>query len=196
MITHYHDHPGYIQALAGTIRRHWEQTGQGERLLFSFHGLPKRYLLAGDPYHCQCHKTARLVAEHLGLQEEKWQVAFQSRFGREEWLKPYTDHTLREWAETGIKGIDVVCPGFATDCLETLEEVAQRNRELFLQAGGKEYHYIPALNEEPAHISVLAELVEQHIQGWPEAEQGQDPGIVMQMAEESRRRATALGAER
>ncbi|ADE14228.1 ferrochelatase [Nitrosococcus halophilus Nc 4] len=195
MITQYHDHPGYLEALVETIRRSWEEAGRGERLLFSFHGLPKRYLLAGDPYHCHCHKTARLLAERLGLKEGEWQVAFQSRFGREEWLKPYTDHLLREWAEGGVKRVDIVCPGFATDCLETLEEIDQRNRELFLEAGGKEYHYIPALNDEPAHIRALADLVEQHIQGWPEASSVWDEEAVTQAAKISRQQALALGAK-
>lgn len=196
MITHYHDHPGYLQALEKTVRRSWEQAGRGERLLFSFHGLPKRYLLAGDPYHCQCHKTARLLAERLKLKEGEWHIAFQSRFGREEWLKPYTDHLLREWAEAGVGRVDVICPGFATDCLETLEEIDQQNRKLFLQAGGKEYHYIPALNDEFVHIKALADLVEQHIQGWPVEDPGGDQLTLVQAAEKSRQRAVALGAAR
>jgi ferrochelatase len=195
MITHYHDNPGYLQALVETIRRSWEEVGRGERLLFSFHGLPKRYLLAGDPYHCQCHKTARLLAERLGLEEGEWQVAFQSRFGREEWLKPYADHLLRDWAESGVKRVDVVCPGFAVDCLETLEEIALRNRELFLRAGGKEYHYIPALNDAPDHIRALADLVEQHIQGWPGAGLGWNQDAALRASEISRQRAVALGAK-
>lgn len=196
MITHYHDHPAYLQALEETIRRSWEQVGRSERLLFSFHGLPKRYLLAGDPYHCQCCKTARLLAERLQLKEEEWAIAFQSRFGREEWLKPYTDHLLREWAGAGVERADVICPGFAVDCLETLEEIEQQNRKFFLQAGGKEYHYIPALNDEPAHLRALANLVEQHIQGWPEADPHRDQEALAQAAEKSRQRAMALGAVR
>ncbi|BAW79834.1 ferrochelatase [Candidatus Nitrosoglobus terrae] len=191
MITHYHDHPGYLQALAESIRRSWQDIGRGERLLFSFHGLPKRYLLAGDPYHCFCHKTARLVADQLGLEEGSWQVAFQSRFGREEWLKPYADHLLREWAKTGVKRVDVVCPGFAVDCLETLEEMAQRNRELFLRAGGEEYRYISALNDNPSHICALADLIEQHTQGWANADSKES---IMEAAKMSYQRAIAFGA--
>lgn len=192
MITHYHDNPGYLQALEVTVRRSWEEAGRGDRLLFSFHGLPKRYLLAGDPYYCQCHKTARLLAERLDLKEGEWQVAFQSRFGREEWLKPYADHLLYEWAKAGVKRVDVLCPGFAVDCLETLEEMAQRNRELFLQAGGEAYYYIPALNDDLSHIRALADLIEQHTQGWID-NQGEDRA--MQAAEISRQRAIALGAK-
>ncbi|KFI22814.1 ferrochelatase [Nitrosococcus oceani] len=195
MIAQYHDHSGYLEALAETIRRSWKEAGRGERLLISFHGLPKRYLLAGDPYHCQCQKTARLLTERLGLKEGEWQIAFQSRFGREEWLKPYADHLLQAWAEAGIKRVDVVCPGFAVDCLETLEEMAQRNRELFLRAGGEEYRYIPALNDEPAHICALTDLVEQHIQGWSEADLGGGREATGQAAERSRQRALALGAK-
>jgi len=130
-ITHYHDDSGYLDALANNIRAvRVEQPG--ERLLFSFHGLPKRNLLAGDPYHCQCHKTARLVAERLGLDAGQWAVAFQSRFGRAEWLQPYTSALLTDWAKAGIKTVDVVCPGFAADCLETLEEIAVENRLTFM----------------------------------------------------------------
>jgi ferrochelatase len=195
MITHYHDDPGYLQALVESIRRSWKEVGRGDRLLFSFHGLPKRYLLAGDPYHCHCHKTARLLAERLELEEGEWQVAFQSRFGREEWLKPYADHLLRDWAEAGVKRVDVLCPGFAVDCLETLEEIALRNKDLFLQAGGEEYHYIPALNDEPFHIRALADLVEQHTQGWSGAGLDWNRDAAVHTAEMSRQRAVALGAK-
>ena len=169
MINHYHDDPGYIKALADSIRESWNERTPAERLLFSFHGIPKRYLLQGDPYHCECLKTARLVAESLQLPQDRWYVAFQSRFGREEWLKPYADHTLRQWAAQGVKSVDVVCPGFAADCLETLEEVAMVNRDIFLQAGGKNYHYIAALNDRDAHIEALCELLKKHLCGWLEA---------------------------
>lgn len=168
MINHYHDDAAYIDALANTVREAWRARDPAERLLFSFHGIPKRYLLLGDPYHCECHTTARLVAERLELPADRWQVAFQSRFGREEWLKPYTDHTLQDWAKSGIKSVDVLCPGFSADCLETLEEIAMENHGLFLEAGGRSYHYIPALNDRPDHIEALAKLVERHTQGWPE----------------------------
>lgn len=164
-ITQYYEQPNYINALANQIKRHWQTHGQSEQLLFSFHGLPKRFFLAGDPYYCHCQKTARLVATQLNLNEKSWQVVFQSRFGREEWLKPYIDETLHSLAKT-TRRVDVICPGFAADCLETLEEINHTYRNLFLQSGGTEFHYIPALNAEPEHIQVLFDLVMQHTQGW------------------------------
>ncbi len=163
----YYDEPAYVHALANSIREHWERNGRGERLLFSFHGLPKRYADAGDPYAAQCAVTARRVAEVLELADDAWFLAFQSRFGREEWLQPYTDHTLVDWAKGGVASVDVVCPGFAADCLETLEEIAQQNRDLFLQSGGKAFHYIPALNDRHDHMRFLADLIARHLQGWP-----------------------------
>jgi protoporphyrin/coproporphyrin ferrochelatase len=196
MISHYHDHPGYIGALAESIREHWDSHGRAERLLFSFHGIPKRVFLAGDPYHCECLKTARLLAEHLQLPDGRWQVAFQSRFGREEWLTPYTDRTLRAWAQGGLKSVDVVCPGFSADCLETLDEIARENRHIFLSTGGESYRYIPALNERPQHIQALADLVMLHSRGWPEAEADWDASEAAAAATASRGRALALGAPR
>ncbi|HWQ93945.1 MAG TPA: ferrochelatase [Gammaproteobacteria bacterium] len=193
MINHYHDDTGYISAVANSIREAWRNRPPAERLMFSFHGLPKRYLLQGDPYHCECHKTARLIAEQLNLPEDRWQVAFQSRFGREEWLKPYADHTLQEWAKAGVKSADVVCPGFSADCLETLEEVAMQNRDIFLNAGGESYHYIPALNDHPEHIKALVHLIELHTQGWPELNANADQQS--RDAEMSKRRALDLGAK-
>lgn len=166
MIQHYHDHPAYIAALAASIRDYQQQHGSAEKLLFSFHGLPERYLYAGDPYFCECHKTARLVAQQLQLVEGQWAVSFQSRFGREEWLKPYTDKLLMEWGQQGVGSVQVCCPGFAADCLETLEEIAVENRDYFLHAGGKEFHYIPALNSSPTHIQLLTQLVQQHASDW------------------------------
>jgi ferrochelatase len=195
-VNRYGDDAGYIQALRERIERHWSGHGRGERLLFSFHGLPRRCLLQGDPYHCQCHGTARRLAEALGLDETRWRVAFQSRFGREEWLRPYTDQVLRDWAGEGVRSVDVVCPGFAADCLETLEEIAMQNRAVFLQAGGERFAYIPALNDEPAHIQALSELVMRHMQGWPELEAGFDPARREAAAQAARRRALAMGAER
>lgn len=167
-VTHYHDEPGYIAALARSVESHWKKHGRAEKLLFSFHGIPKHYFEAGDPYHCECHKTARLVAESLGMDEGQWQVTFQSRFGPREWLKPYTDETLRELAEKGIKNVSVICPGFSSDCLETLEEINIQYRALFLTSGGEEFTYIPALNDQPAHIDMIYSLVQKHCQGWPE----------------------------
>ena len=166
MINHYHDHPDYIGALASSIRHFQKQHGEPEQLLFSFHGLPKRYLLAGDPYYCECHKTARLVAQRLQLEESAWQVTFQSRFGREEWLQPYTDHTLQALPGAGIKHVQLVCPGFSADCLETLEEINMQNREIFLQAGGEQFDYIPALNDHTDHIKMLTRLVCEHTGNW------------------------------
>jgi ferrochelatase len=166
MINDYHDDSGYIEALAGRIREHWKKHGQAERLLFSFHGLPKRYATAGDPYPDQCQRTAALVAQALELPQSRWHLSFQSRFGPEEWLKPYTDHTLQSWGREGVKSVDVVSPGFSADCLETLEEIAIQNREFFLKAGGETYRYIPALNDGADHMQVLADLVARHCQGW------------------------------
>jgi len=168
VINHYHRHPGYIESLAASVREHWGRHGMPERLIMSFHGVPKRYLLNGDPYHCECHVTARLVAERLGLPEGRWMVTFQSRFGREEWLKPYTDETLKALPGQGVRRVDVLCPGFSADCLETIEEIDGENREYFLHAGGSEYHYIPALNDREDHLDALADLITQHAQGWPE----------------------------
>lgn len=165
-ISHYHDNHGYINALVASIQRYWGEHGRPDKLLMSFHGIPKRTFLAGDPYFCECQKTGRLVAEQLNLQDEQWQVVFQSRFGREEWLQPYTDKTLEALGQAGTGRVDVVCPGFSADCLETLEEINQQNREFFLTAGGKAFHYIPALNADAAHIDALADLIELNLAGW------------------------------
>ncbi len=161
----YADDPVYIDAIATSIRERWQSQGQ-EHLLFSFHGIPRRYLLAGDPYHCQCQKTARLVAQALGLQQQQWSLSFQSQVGREEWLKPYTDQLLLQYANSGPKRLTLVCPGFATDCLETLEEIAIRNRALFLQNGGEYYDYVPALNASEAQLRLLENLIERHTKDW------------------------------
>lgn len=195
-VNHYHDAPGYVQALAARIRKFWNSHGQAARLLFSFHGLPRRNVLAGDPYFCECHKTARLVAEALQLPEARWQVAFQSRFGRARWLEPYTIELLRDWGGGGVKNVDVVCPGFAADCLETLEEIAQLNRDAFLRAGGERFQYIPALNDCPEHIEFLADLVLRHTAGWPETADAGDDEPAHTAAEASRQRALARGAPR
>ncbi len=162
----YHDHPDYIAALAASIRAYWQQHGRPDRLLFSFHGIPRRYFLAGDPYHCLCHKTARLVAEQLGLEEGDWKLAFQSLFGREEWLRPYTSDTLKAWGGEKLGKVHVVCPGFAADCLETVDEIAVENRHVFASAGGGEFHYIPALNASAAHIEALSAIVGETLGDW------------------------------
>lgn len=166
MVNHYHDDAGYIDALVDSIRRHWDKEGRAEKLLFSFHGIPRDYFDAGDPYSCECQKTVRLVIEKLGLEENEWLLAFQSRFGPREWLQPYTDITLSEWGSSGVKSVDVICPGFSADCLETLEEIDMQNRAFFLEAGGEKFSYIPALNDDPAHISALGEIILQHCRGW------------------------------
>ena len=159
MINSYHDDPGYIAALTASIRAHWAQHGQPHKLLFSFHGLPRDYVLAGDPYADECRASACLTAAALELDEARWAVAFQSRFGPREWLQPYTDQLLQEWGASGIAHVQVVCPGFSADCLETLEEIALLNRDFFLDAGGKEFSYIPALNDRPDHIAALCDIM-------------------------------------
>jgi ferrochelatase len=164
--THYHDHPAYIAALVKSVQQYWQEHGQAQRLLFSYHGEPRRYLDEGDPYHCQCHKTTRLVATALGLDESQYGTVFQSRFGREEWLRPYTDETLQQLPQQGITRVQVICPGFAADCLETLEEIGVENRDYFLQAGGEQYGYIPCLNSDDDHIEALAQLVLEEMAGW------------------------------
>jgi protoporphyrin/coproporphyrin ferrochelatase len=169
-INQYHDEPRYIAALANQIRAYWQTHGKPERLLFSFHGIPQRYFMAGDPYYCQCQKTARLTAEALSLAKDEWFVAFQSRFGKEEWLRPYTNETLETWGKEGPHKIDVICPGFSADCLETIEEMAEENFEVFMHAGGKQYRYIPALNDDPDHIEMLAALTHRHMAGWQQSE--------------------------
>ncbi|HFC53815.1 MAG TPA: ferrochelatase [Gammaproteobacteria bacterium] len=169
----YHDDAGYVRSLANSIREQWERRGtRPDRLLFSFHGIPRKGWLDGDPYPEQCHATARLVARQLGLDDEAWQVAFQSRFGRAEWVTPYTDETLRGWGEQGVAAVDVICPGFAADCLETLEEIGEENRRRFLEAGGRSYHYIPALNTREDHMEALAALARRHMRGWVDAREG------------------------
>lgn len=165
-VSHYHDFDPFIQAAATRIREHWQQHGRADRLLFSYHGVPKKYLLNGDPYHCECHKTSRLLAQALELGDDEWQTTFQSRFGREEWLKPYTDETLKAMPGQGIKSVQVFCPGFSADCLETIEEIGEENREYFMHAGGERYEYISALNDRPEHIDALATLVEKNLTGW------------------------------
>jgi len=162
----YHDDAGYIEALADSVRSHWQRNGRGEHLLMSFHGIPQRYVQAGDPYYCQCLKTARLLAAALDLAPEDWSAAFQSRFGKAPWVQPYTDQRIRALAQEGVENLDVICPGFAADCLETLEEVALRYGADFVAAGGTALRYVPALNAEPAHIDALAGIVSRNLEGW------------------------------
>ncbi len=165
-INHYHDHPSYIQALADNISAFWKQNGRGEKLLMSFHGIPERSLKLGDPYHCECHKTARLLAEALSLGKDEYIVTFQSRFGKAKWLEPYTEPTAKLLGEKGIKNLDIVCPGFTSDCLETIEEIGMEVKETFLNAGGNQFNYIPCLNDSPQWIEALSTIVDENTSGW------------------------------
>lgn len=186
-IRHFHDDPAYIGALEQSVREFWMKRGQPEVLVISFHGVPRRSLELGDPYHCECQKTGRLLAEALGLEPAQYRVTFQSRFGRAEWLKPYTAETLVELGARGVDRVDVICPGFVSDCLETLEEIAIEGKEIFLKAGGREFHQVPCLNDRHDWIEALTGLIERNLAGWtsrPSAEQ----------RVESRRRAVAAGA--
>lgn len=167
LVNDYHDDPGHIEALAAGIEHWWAEHGRGDKLLLSFHGIPARYAGLGDPYARQCHATARLLRARLGLDEAQCLLSFQSRVGRETWLSPYTDITVRRLAGEGVKRLDVACPGFAVDCLETLEEIAMQNRDFFAAAGGESLRYIPALNDSPGQVRSLAALARRHLQGWP-----------------------------
>lgn len=188
LLKHFHDHDAYIQALAALVRRHWERNDRGAKLVMSFHGLPRSTLERGDPYHCECHKTARLLAEALGLATGEWVLTFQSRFGRTEWLQPYTEPTLIELARTGNRRVDVVCPGFVSDCLETLEEIGIGGKQAFLTHGGGEFHLLPCLNESPEWIAALDILASQNL--WPAGTSSPDE------RQRSQVRATSLGATR
>lgn len=192
-IKHYHDHPAYIAALADSVRKYWMTHGQPDKLLMSFHGIPRRSLDLGDPYHCECHKTARLLAEALDLDRERYAVCFQSRFGRAEWLKPYFAPMLEQLGKQKTKRVDVICPGFSSDCLETLEEIAIEGKATFLNAGGGEYHYIPALNENDPWLHALSDLAAQHLQGW--VDQALSPAERKSALEQSRQRAMLMGAK-
>lgn len=187
-VNQYHDNDGYVDALCNSIKEAWDTRDAPEKLLFSFHGTPKRFLLTGDPYYCQCQKTARLVAEKMGFNDEQWQVTFQSIFGREEWLNPYTIETLRELGKQGTGSVDVICPGFSADCLETIEEIEEENRDAYLESGGKNYNYIPALNDRPDHIEALASIIKQHTAGWSQINPAFDGAA-------TQKRATEKGAE-
>lgn len=165
-IMHYHDFSPFIEAAAQRIEKHWDVHGRADKVLFSYHGIPLRYLKNGDPYHCECYKTSRLLAERLGLGEDEYLTTFQSRFGREEWLQPYTDMTMKALPGKGVKSVQVFCPGFSADCLETVEEIGEENREYFMESGGERYEYISALNAESGHIDALTQLIENNLQGW------------------------------
>jgi ferrochelatase len=184
-VTHYHDRPDFIAALAHKVEAHWQAHGKADKLIMSYHGIPRRYLTNGDPYHCECYKTSRLLAEALGLEKNQYMTTFQSRFGREEWLKPYTDETLKGLPAQGVKSVQMICPGFSADCLETIEEIGVENRDYFMQAGGERYEYIAALNSDTKHIEVLLAMVSENIEGWIA---DQDPKLRGELAK-------ALGAE-
>ncbi len=188
-INHYHDHPAYIQALAERVRAHWAKHGQADRLVMSFHGVPERTLHLGDPYHCECYKTARLLGEALGLNKAQYMVTFQSRFGKAKWLEPYTEPTLIALAKEGIKRVDLICPGFTSDCLETLEEISQEAQEAYLHAGGEVFHYIPCLNDSHTWVQGVHALCQSHMGGWTLHQT--DP----KQLQISRQEALALGAK-
>ncbi len=166
-VQRYHDHPGYIEALAQTVEQHWQQHGRAQKLFLSFHGVPERTNELGDPYRDECYATGRLLAQRLGLREEQYVLTFQSRFGNAKWLEPYTEPTLVELAKQGLESVDIMCPGFTSDCIETLEEINQEAREAFEHAGGKDYRFISCLNDHPTWIGALHEIAQQHLQGWP-----------------------------
>ena len=189
-VNRYHDDAGYIDALAASIERHWKTNGRAQQLVMSFHGIPERSLHLGDPYHCECFKTARLLAARLALTPEQYKVTFQSRLGRAKWLQPYTEPTLIAMAQSGVKRVDVICPGFTSDCLETLEEINMEGREAFLHAGGQEFHYIPCLNDDTQWITALCELTQTQLAGWPTQRAPDTQALAA-----SRAAALALGAK-
>lgn len=191
-VKHFHDHPAYIAAIAKQINEYWMTHGRPDKLVLSFHGVPRFTLDRGDPYHCECQKTARLVAQALGLREEAWTIAFQSRFGRAKWLEPYTIDVVTALGRKKTGRIDVFCPGFVSDCLETLEEIGVENRAAFLSAGGREFHHIPCLNERHEWIQALARIAVDNLHGWASTEF--DAAAAQGAAESSKARAIALGA--
>jgi len=186
-ISHYHDNSTYIDAVVETIQQHWQKHGRADKLILSYHGMPQRYLEQGDPYHCECHKTTRLIVEKLGLSKDEYITSFQSRFGKEPWLQPYTDETLKALPGQGVKSVQVICPGFSSDCLETIEEIGGENMHYFMDAGGERYEYIPCLNAHANHINMMVQLVEAHAKDWL-AEQEED-------GNECAERAKELGAK-
>ena len=192
----FHDHPAYIKAIAKNVLAEWMKIGRPnfatDKLLMTFHGLPKFHLDKGDPYHCQCHKSARLIAEELGVKKDDYVVTFQSRFGKTEWLQPYTDKTLEKLGRAGCKRVDVICPGFAADCLETLEEIAMEAKETFLHAGGKTFNYIPVANDTQAFVGALTEIARENLVGW--VSETWDKDAAKRDGELSAQRAKALGA--
>ncbi|MFT4635449.1 MAG: ferrochelatase, partial [Chitinophagales bacterium] len=158
-VSDYYRFDNYIKAVGDSIAQHWEKHGRNQKLVMSFHGVPQKYITKGDPYQSQCANSAQRIADYLKLKNDEWQLVFQSRFGAEEWLQPYCDKTLQSYPEQGIKSVDMVCPGFSADCLETLEEIAGENKEYFMQAGGENYSYITCLNDSDDHAQLMAEIV-------------------------------------
>jgi ferrochelatase len=193
-VRNFHDHPAFISALASNVRKHWSQHGRPDKLVMSFHGVPRYTLDKGDPYHCECLKTGRLLADALGLKPEEWIVTFQSLFGRAEWIKPYTEPTVRELAKTGTRRIDVICPGFPADCLETIEEIGMEVRDAFLEEGGETYHYIPALNGGEEWIAAMAQIANEQLLGWRSL--NWKPEDLIPESDIQRRAALALGSPR
>jgi ferrochelatase len=191
----YHDDPTFIHSIAQTVREHWQNNGRGDKLFISFHGMPRGTLDAGDPYFCHCHKTARLIAHELELEESQWEMAFQSRFGKAEWLKPYVAERLTQLPAEGVHNLTVICPGFSIDCLETLDEIAVEGKESFLQAGGKRFEYIPALNANPLHVSYLTERIIAQAGGWPELQPPGDLEKHQQALKLSKKLATSAGGK-
>ena len=188
-VKQYHDNPGYIAALAQNVRDYWNVHGRPDKLIISFHGTPRASLDKGDPYHCVCQKTGRLLAEALALNKNQYAVCFQSRFGKAKWLTPYTATTLAQLGKEQMQRVDVVCPGFVSDCLETLEEIAMEGKDTFLQAGGKEFHYIPCLNERGDWIQALADIICTHLQGWSDIQ------VTKEASQLSRKLALEMGAQ-
>jgi ferrochelatase len=189
-VARYHDDRGYLAALAGRIERHWAEHGKPDHFVMSFHGVPQRTLALGDPYHCECQKTGRMLATWLGLTPDQYSITFQSRFGKAKWLEPYTEPTLIALARKGVKRVDVACPGFTSDCLETLEEIAQEARDAFLKAGGKGFQFIPCLNDDRAWIGALGAIAARHLAGWPTQEAVDKPALSA-----SKAAALAMGAK-
>lgn len=193
-INQFCDYPAFIRSLADSVRESWDKHGRGDLLVTSYHGIPQRYVLSGDPYFCLCHKTSRLLGEELGIASDKIRVVFQSRVGREEWLRPYCDETMKSLASEGYKSIDIMSPAFSADCLETIEEICGENREYFEEHGGERFQYIACLNDRPDHISFLGALVEQHAQGWPEADKQRNRNIARLLDQDTAERAQTMKA--
>jgi len=193
LVKHFHDHPAYISALATRVNNYWAENGKADKLVLSYHGLPRFSLDKGDPYHCECHTTTRLLTQALGISNDMVLTTFQSRFGRAEWLKPYTSDMMKRLGKARTGRVDVFCPGFVSDCLETLEEIAMENKAIFLKAGGKEFHHIPCLNDLHEWIQALARIAADHLHGW--ASSDYDRGKAGRDAQLSAQRAKEMGAK-